>query len=176
MEVHVSDLSNSLPVDVAPKKLSAFTEEVLRQRKSTDRGKDQYKLVKKNVYFYEFAKSVACSKVNLPNVIVPKLALDDLLGFDRSKLECDIEPYSPCMMVVPLKEHQQEHQQYHQQYQQQIQQYQQQIQQKVSQIQILLERKYMSDALDVCKMLSSSEPIATAPIAAIRIIYYTHCY
>ena len=33
-------------------------------------------------------------------VIVSKLALDDLLGFDRSKLECDIEPYSPCMMVV----------------------------------------------------------------------------
>ncbi len=156
MEVHVSDLSNSLPVDVAPKKLSAFTEEVLRQRKSTDRGKDQYKLVKKNVYFYEFAKSVACSAVKFPNVYVQNLAFNSSVGDGLIS-----DSYCPCMKVVSLSECQYYQQQLQQQYLQQL-----------SRMQGILEtcenvsqaEAHLSHVLNLCKTALSNTIVTCAPV------------
>ena len=121
--VSAADLSNSLP---ATNSLSEFTKDVLKQstQSATTAASDRYKRVgNTTVYFYEFAKSVACSEVNLPNVIVQNWTLNDLLGFDRSELKSVFESYSPCMKVVPLEEHQHQMQQYQQQMQHQYQQY-----------------------------------------------------
>ena len=70
-EKYVSaDLSNTLPATISTNSLSEFTKDVLKQstQSATTAASDRYKRVgNTTVYFYEFAKSVACSKVNLPN-------------------------------------------------------------------------------------------------------------